>query len=139
MSGGMRLEKDAIRAMPLGMQQQVGVALAEQMEKALPKKEPELIACDSRVFARCPYNGTCGSIADAKFAPGSDCHRFSQKILNSAATQADKIRGMSDRELATFLHTATRACADHNCEACPIGSSNCKVMLYWLRTSYLED
>ena len=97
-----------------------------------------MMKCDPRAFARCPYNATCGSPEQAEFAEGSDCYLFNKKVLENPVTNADKIRGMSDMELATFLHTATRACADHDCSSCPIGEQNCIVMLHWLKKSELE-
>lgn len=89
--------------------------------------------CDTRAFARCPYNKTCSPIKDAVFPEGSDCDLFNQKVLSKPITNADRIRGMNDRELATYLYTITRACADRNCGGCPIGPDNCIVMLHYLR------
>lgn len=89
--------------------------------------------CDPRAFARCPYNKTCAPIEEATFTEGSDCDQFNQRVLRTPVTNADKIRGMSDRELATFLYTATRACADHACLTCPIGQTNCTTILWWLK------
>lgn len=89
--------------------------------------------CDPRAFARCPYNKTCVSPEQAEFADGSDCDVFNQKILADRPTEADSIRRMSDVELSFFLHSVTRCCADKDCAACPIGPTNCIVMLPWLR------
>lgn len=89
--------------------------------------------CDPRVFARCPYQKSCVSLEHAKFLEGSDCDLFNQKVLNTPITNADHIRAMTNRELAVFLHTVTRACADRNCGSCPIGPQNCAVMLAWIK------
>lgn len=89
--------------------------------------------CDPRAFARCPYNKTCVSPEQAEFTEGSDCDIFNQKISADMPTEADRIRRMSDVELSLFLHSVTRACADKNCGACPIGANNCIVLLHWLR------
>ena len=97
-----------------------------------------LLKCDPRAFARCPYKESCFSVEQAEFTKGSDCDLFNQRILERPITNADKIRGMSDLELSTFLHTITRACADHDCGNCPIGEQNCIVMLHWLKKSELE-
>lgn len=94
--------------------------------------------CDPRAFARCPYNKTCVPIEEATFTEGSDCDQFNQKVLRTPITNADRIRGMSDMELANFLYTLSRACADRNCAACPIGEGNCTVMLYWLKQTEKE-
>lgn len=92
-----------------------------------------MLKCDPRAFARCPYNKTCSPIEDAVFLEGSDCDLFNQKVLNKPVTNADRIRCMSDMELATYLYTITRACADRNCGGCPIGPENCVVLLHYLR------
>ena len=92
--------------------------------------------CDPRAFARCPYNKTCITPEQTEFEEGSDCFLFNKKVLSNAITNGDYLRGMSDMELASFLHTITRACADRNCAACPIGESNCTVMLYWVKSKY---
>lgn len=89
--------------------------------------------CDPRAFARCPYKASCGAIEYANFQEGSDCDLFNRKVLAHPLTEADRIRGMSDVELSIFLYSITRACADKNCGACPIGQSNCIVLLHWLR------
>ena len=94
--------------------------------------------CDPRVFARCPYHATCISVDQAEFAEGSDCHIFNKKVLEKTPTHGDGIRTMSDMELANFLYTATRACADHDCGNCPIGKQNCIVMLYWIKKPKME-
>ena len=92
-----------------------------------------MLKCDPRAFARCPYNKTCVSAEKACFTEGSDCDLFNQKILQTPITNADNIRGMSDRELATFLYTLSHSCADHACLTCPIGVGNCQVLLAWLK------
>lgn len=141
MPGGMRFDNDDIRALPLHVQEQVGVAIANQMAQANPvagREEKTMLKCDPRAFARCPYKGSCGSIEDAVFPEGSDCDIFNKKKLSAAVTNADHIRGMSDMELATFLYTVTRACADHNCAQCPMGPDHCTVLLHWLKTPEME-
>lgn len=98
-----------------------------------------MLKCDPRAFARCPYNKTCVCPEQAEFSEDSDCFLFNKKVLEAPITNADKIRGMSDLELSIFLHTITRACADHDCGSCPIGEMNCIVMLHWLKKSGLEQ
>ncbi len=48
-------------------------------------------------------------------------------------TNADRIRAMTDEELATFIYTATRACNNYECESCPIGDENCPELDKWLK------
>lgn len=98
-----------------------------------------MLKCDPRVFARCPYKGSCVTIEKAVFPEGSDCDLFNRKVLQTPITNADHIRGMSDIELSTFLYTVTRACADHACDNCPIGEGNCTVLMYWLRQQVKEE
>lgn len=62
-----------------------------------------MMKCDPRVFARCPYKGSCVSLEQAEFAEGSDCEKFNQKVLNAPVTNGDKIRMMNDTELARLL------------------------------------
>ena len=92
-----------------------------------------MLKCDPRAFSRCPYNKTCSPVDDAVFLEGSDCDQFNQKVLRTPITNADNIRGMNDRELASFLYTITRACQDRDCGSCTIGPDNCVVLLHWLR------
>ena len=92
-----------------------------------------MLKCNPRAFARCHYNKTCAPVEQATFVAGGDCDAFNQKVLNTPITNADRIRGMSDMEMANFLHLLSRSCADHNCGACPIGPDNCMVLLHWLK------
>lgn len=97
-----------------------------------------MLKCDPRAFARCPYHATCVSVDQAEFTENSDCHIFNKKVLEKPLTHGDEIRSMTDMELATFLYTITRACADHDCSSCPIGQQNCIVMLYWIKKPKTE-
>lgn len=63
-----------------------------------------MLKCDPRVFARCPYKGSCVSLEQAEFTEGSDCEKFNQKVLNAPVTNGDKIRMMNDTELARLLN-----------------------------------
>ena len=92
-----------------------------------------MMKCNPRAFARCPYNKTCGSLELAEFTENSDCHRFNNKVLDMPVTNGDRIRGMDDRDLASFLTAITRACADYRCDICPIGKPNCIAMIHWIK------
>ena len=92
-----------------------------------------MLKCDPRAFARCPYNRSCVTPEQAEFTEGSDCDRFNKKILEKPPTNADRIRMMDDRELASFLQAITGACAERACDRCPIGHPNCVTMIYWVR------
>lgn len=126
------------RELPVSMQEQLAKKILDRLVCVHPvaaasERGGEDVKCDPRAFARCAYNKTCVSVEQTDFPEGSDCDQFNQRILSNPGNYADWIRGMSDMEMAMFLHGATRACADHNCAACPIGESNCCVMLHWLR------
>ena len=92
-----------------------------------------MLKCNPRAFARCPYNKTCVSVEMAEFTEGSDCHRFNNKVLDMPPTNGDRIRGMEDRDLASFLTAITRACADRRCDLCPIGNPACIAMIHWVK------
>lgn len=148
MANGMRLDSEQLREMPLHMQEQVGVALVNQMAQAVPvagreEKQPAAVSvmkkCDPRVYARCLYNSMCLSPPDAEFPEGSDCDLFSKRVMASPETEADHIRGMSDPQLYLFLYTVTRSCRDQNCTACPIGPENCQNLRQWLKQKKVEE
>lgn len=62
-----------------------------------------MIKCDPRAIARCPYKRPCGD--NPYFLDGSDRDKFNQKVLEPPPTNADRIRSMSDEELADFIQT----------------------------------
>lgn len=59
--------------------------------------------CSERAFAMCPYRHECGTIHEATFSDNSDCAEFNRKVENMPMTNADRIRAMSNKELAWFL------------------------------------
>jgi len=139
----MRIENDAIRQMPLHIQEQVGVAIASQLAQASPvagqqKGESEMLRCDPRAFARCPYKGSCGRIEDAEFPEDSDCHKFNRRILSTPVTVSDDIRAKSDPQLFLFLYTLISSCKAGDCGACPIGEKNCSNLRNWLKSESKE-
>lgn len=131
------------KQLQLRYQEQIAVQIAAHIAKAAPvaaqkktkkkRRYPAVLKCDPRVFARCPYNKTCVSPEEATFTEGSDCHQFNQRVLNTPVTHFDRIRMLNDREMAAYLYSLTRACADRKCGECPIGPTNCIVMLHWGR------
>lgn len=62
-----------------------------------------IIKCDPRARARCPFKNPCCSNEDAYFMDGSDCDRFNQSVLVPPPTNADRIRAMSDEEIADAI------------------------------------
>ena len=63
--------------------------------------------CSIEAFVRCPLNERCEDFREASFMEGSECDSFNQAVLNRPRTNADKIRSMSDAELAKVI-----ACPD---------------------------
>lgn len=62
-----------------------------------------MLRCSREAFAKCPTRHLCGTPNDATFAEGSECDKFNQQILNKPMTKADRIRAMSDEELAKII------------------------------------
>lgn len=60
-----------------------------------------MIKCDKRAFSKCKYKEYCG--LDAEFSEGSECEKFNRLIIHQPMTNADRIRSMSDDELAMWL------------------------------------
>lgn len=57
--------------------------------------------CDPKARAKCPDGKQCELYAE--FADGSECDKFNEKVLSQPMTNADRIRAMSDEELAEFI------------------------------------
>lgn len=64
-----------------------------------------MLKCDPKAFAQCPTRHLCGTPNDATFSEGSDCDKFNRQVQFQPATNADRIRAMSDEELAEFLES----------------------------------
>ena len=62
-----------------------------------------MIKCDPRAKVRCPFKNPCCGDETAYFLEGSECDEFNQKILAPPPTKADRIRAMSEEELAEFI------------------------------------
>ncbi len=92
-----------------------------------------MIKCDPRAKAICPFKNPCCGDETAYFVEGSECDEFNQKILAPPPTNADRIRSMSDRELAEFLDSAekepwSKSFVDTHCKNCP--TTTCAVEGY---------
>ena len=62
-----------------------------------------MIKCDPRAIERCPFKKPCGGDDAAYFMEGSKCDEFNKQVLAPPPTNADRIRAMSDEELAWAL------------------------------------
>jgi len=99
--------------------------------------------CDPRAMARCPHKRVCGD--NPYFLDGSDCDKFNQSVLKSEPTNADRIRAMSDEELAEFIFSMQKSIWNALCEE--LGWVNSKVtdvsedgatFINWLRSEAKE-
>lgn len=59
--------------------------------------------CSVKAFAICPNRTVCGSLKEAVYMEGSECEKFNEAAESTHVTNADRIRAMSDEELAAFL------------------------------------
>ena len=61
----------------------------------------KIMKCDARAFARCPYKKQCSDSPEhTSFYEGTECDYFNQQVIHAPLTNADRIRAMSDEELA---------------------------------------
>ena len=66
-----------------------------------------MIKCSPEAFAKCQEKcHHCSSADKAYFLEGSDCDKFNQELLRQPITNADRIRAMSDEELAWAIDSA---------------------------------
>lgn len=64
----------------------------------------KIMKCDARAFARCPYKKQCSDSPEhTSFYEGTECDYFNQQVIHAPLTNADRIRDMSDEELAEFI------------------------------------
>ena len=63
-----------------------------------------MIKCSPEAFAKCKARcHHCGSEDVAYFLEGSDCDKFNKDVAATQKTNADRIRAMSDEELAEWM------------------------------------
>ena len=102
----------------------------------------KIMKCDARAFARCPYKKQCGDSPEhTSFYEGTECDYFNQQVIHAPLTNVDRIRSMSDEELAKFIATPCQ------CEVRPkrdgfreCGNDLClQYLLKWLRQPAEED
>lgn len=59
--------------------------------------------CSNRAYTKCPYRYLCGHIEEAVFTEDSECAAFNREVESQPMKMGDKIRAMSDDELAKML------------------------------------
>ena len=65
----------------------------------------KIMKCDARAFARCPYKKQCSDSPEhTSFYEGTECDYFNQQVIHAPRTNADRIRAMSDEELAREIN-----------------------------------
>ena len=101
-----------------------------------------VVKCDPKAFAKCPTRHLCGTPEDATFAPGSDCDKFNQHVLLQPMTNADRIRAMSDEELAKFICARVENCSAPRCPGaglCVLGDGYSNGVKKWLQQPAEEE
>ena len=94
-----------------------------------------MIKCSPDAFAKCKTKcHHCRSEDAAFFLEGSDCDKFNKEVAAAPQTNADRIRSMTDEELANLL---LDGCRGSKCEDQPqndFGSVNCRdCRMRWLQ------
>ena len=96
-----------------------------------------MLRCSPEAFAKCPTRHICGKIEDATFTEGSECDLFNQSVMNMPITNADRIRAMSDEELAAWIVETTYICkccsGIEGCQDAPHVSVCKKNVAEWLQ------
>ena len=90
----------------------------------------KMMKCDPRAFARCPYSKECSDSPEhTSFYKGTECDYFNQQVIHAPLTNADRIRAMSDEELAQMLNRAD--CPPNT--SCNDGQRCIKCWMEWLQ------
>ena len=106
----------------------------------------KIMKCDARAFARCPYKKQCSDSPEhTSFYEGTECDYFNQQVIHAPLTNADRIRAMSDEELAEFISRieigdfGQQVYGKTFCDMCK-GQYECDdCRLWWLQQPAEED
>lgn len=92
-----------------------------------------MMQCSEKAYAMCPTRALCGSRSEATFKENSECDTFNRSVEDLPMTNADRIRAMSDVELAVFLSDDDRVCPPKhpNCHKYVNNCAGC--YLEWLQ------
>lgn len=103
----------------------------------------KMMKCDPRAFARCPYRKECSDSPEhTSFYVGTECDYFNQQVIHAPLTNADRIRAMSDDELATMLFDykeCNKNCIMSSEKHCYEICEEESVILKWLQQPAEED
>lgn len=94
-----------------------------------------MLRCSAEAFARCPARHLCGRREDATYAEGSECDLFNRQVEERPVTNGDRLRAMSDCELAMFINHVN-ICDKRTNEECRLQFlANCEsCVLDWLQS-----
>ena len=85
--------------------------------------------CSERTYAMCPDRALCGSRNKAVFTENSECAKFNRTVEDIPMTNAERIRAMSDEELAMVI-----MCPDGMDDLTCSGDGACAACcLHWLQ------
>ncbi len=110
----------------------------------------KMLKCDPRAFARCPYRKECSDSPEhTSFYEGTECDYFNHQVIHAPLTNADRIRAMSDDDMADTMcrnpiFTVCDAVCEGDCKAVDTLNDTkeavCKrTILDWLRQPAEED
>ena len=99
-----------------------------------------MLRCSKEAFSKCPTREYCGCREEATFTEDSECAKFNAQIMDQPLTNGDRIRTMTDEELANFIKNHN-ICDIRSHEECKI--SYCGVcsqcILDWLQDPAKEE
>ena len=110
----------------------------------------KIMKCDARAFARCPYKKQCSDSPEhTSFYEGTGCDYFNQQVIHAPLTNADRIRAMSDEELASemkqrSISTICDIVCQGDCKAIATLNKTCgevckEIIKNWLQQPAKED
>lgn len=97
-----------------------------------------MLRCSEEAYAQCPDRKWCGSIENAIFTAGSECDEFNREVEDMPMTNGDRLRVMSDKELADFLVDQGYCPRDIDWD-CMLDNQGCAAcVLKWLQ-AFVEE
>ena len=100
--------------------------------------------CSAKAYAMCPIRHMCGPIDEATFTDCSGCAAFNKQVEDKPMTNADRIRAMSDEELAKYLFDVKQGnftidcCDDRFCDTQNCRHDCAKAAIKWLQQPVKE-
>lgn len=91
--------------------------------------------CSIEAFANCPLEERCQDFRQASYMEGSECDAHNKAVLTRPRTNADRIRTMSDEELAMVI-MCPEGMTDAPCSGDGACVSCCR---QWLKQTLKEE